>query len=407
MKKNQLLNYLETVIDLEKTILTNQNIIEEMDYKVSMLGIPRNFIEPTQPQEPTYEKEPEIKEYKNKYYGTKDGVKKLLMGVCGFALFLLLGGVLIPMLAGLVGILGTIVLVIFTLFLLIYILYLLFNGISGIFSTVRGVVKDVSSNKKENERVSIDNQKALERVRNTNEKKLKEYNENYSRYKKDYSEYLNNVKADKERVATEKYQITAINWQKGLVEEALKKTNETLEKYYSLDILKPKYRNLAYAAQIYDYLYNGLCENLEGTHNAYYILEEELRMQHIIDRIDVVIANLERIEANQSKLYSVVSSVNQTTLRISDSISKFAHSYSRQNDLLIKGNERLINTLQNNQQQLNTKIDEATRNLQNSLAVEHKNSELGLYLSEQSQKDLDYIASYIQYKDDRIGATRV
>lgn len=81
----------------------------------------------------------------------------------------------------------------------------------------------------------------------------------------------------------------------------------TLDAYYSLDILYPKYRNFAAVSSIYEYLLSGRCTSLTGHGGAYDTFENELRLNHIIFGIDRISNNLEQIKKNQYQMYQSLS----------------------------------------------------------------------------------------------------
>ena len=59
-----------------------------------------------------------------------------------------------------------------------------------------------------------------------------------------------------------------------------------LEKLYSLNIIYPTYRNIIAVAQILEYLESGICEKLEGTDGAYAQFMLDVRAQRVIDSIE-------------------------------------------------------------------------------------------------------------------------
>lgn len=82
-----------------------------------------------------------------------------------------------------------------------------------------------------------------------------------------------------------------------------------LEHVYEKNIIHPKYRDFVAISQIYEYIDTGRCTELEGPNGAYNLYESELRQNTIIDRLDVIINQLEQL--NRTMRY-VANAVNQT-----------------------------------------------------------------------------------------------
>ena len=100
------------------------------------------------------------------------------------------------------------------------------------------------------------------------------------------------------------------------LEKPLKETKENLERVYAKNIIYPKYRNLPALTSIYEYYVTGRCEELSGPYGAYNLYEDEVRKDKIISQLNTVIANLEQIKQNQSKLYEQVCQIQSNTNRM-------------------------------------------------------------------------------------------
>ena len=92
---------------------------------------------------------------------------------------------------------------------------------------------------------------------------------------------------------------------------------QTLNKFYAMDIIFPKYRNIFALCSIYEYLASGRCNSLEGHEGAYNIYESELRQDLILIKLDIVISQLEEIKQNQYMLYQEMRAMNSTLRDIS------------------------------------------------------------------------------------------
>lgn len=95
--------------------------------------------------------------------------------------------------------------------------------------------------------------------------------------------------------------------------DALARTQSTLQRFYEVDYIYPKYRTLPALTSIYEYFMTGRCTELTGPHGAYNLYEDEVRKDMIINRLDTVIENLEQIRYNQYTLYQQVKSIKENT----------------------------------------------------------------------------------------------
>lgn len=99
------------------------------------------------------------------------------------------------------------------------------------------------------------------------------------------------------------------------------KVQQILGMYYSKDIIYYKYRNNIIAvSSFYEYLCSGRCAQLEGANGAYNLYESEVRQDMIINKLDMIGENLERIKENQFVLYTVLSDSNKKIEVLADAI---------------------------------------------------------------------------------------
>lgn len=96
-------------------------------------------------------------------------------------------------------------------------------------------------------------------------------------------------------------------------------TKKALTDVYNLDIIYSKYRYLVAVVTFYEYFDSGRCNSFEATETsggAYNLYETEIRMNTIIEKLDIVINQLEQVKRNQEALYNVVCQINSTTNKI-------------------------------------------------------------------------------------------
>lgn len=104
------------------------------------------------------------------------------------------------------------------------------------------------------------------------------------------------------------------------VNNSIAQTLHTLDIYYQMNIIAPKYQhNLIAISSFHEYL------TLERTHSltfnpgdsgAYNIYENELRLNVIIGKLDDIIDRLDQIKSKQYSLYQAIQSSNRTSNQI-------------------------------------------------------------------------------------------
>ncbi|SDA11737.1 hypothetical protein SAMN02910447_00467 [Ruminococcus sp. YE71] len=119
------------------------------------------------------------------------------------------------------------------------------------------------------------------------------------------------------------------------IERQYKKTCDLLSDYYSTGIIYYKYRDFACIASILEYIESGRAKDLS---DAYNLLEEEMRYNNIITKLDTIIAHLNQISMNQLYLYNAISQANRNINNMNNTILNSAKRINaqleRQNDNL-------------------------------------------------------------------------
>lgn len=110
---------------------------------------------------------------------------------------------------------------------------------------------------------------------------------------------------------------------------AIEETTAVLNKYYSYNIIFPKYRHLEAVSSFYEYFASGICSTLEGHEGAYNTYENELRQGIIINKLDNIIEHLEQLESNQYMLYTAITEGNRQTERMTAEICNTANQLSQ------------------------------------------------------------------------------
>lgn len=128
------------------------------------------------------------------------------------------------------------------------------------------------------------------------EKKNKEYEDEYRRELRQWNN-------SKEEISS-------------FLHKSLAESENLLQRFYTQNVIYPKYQTLPALTRIYEYFITGRCEELTGPHGAYNLYEDELRKDTIISQLNIVIENLEQIKQNQYLLYQQVKAIQENTAAI-------------------------------------------------------------------------------------------
>ena len=93
-----------------------------------------------------------------------------------------------------------------------------------------------------------------------------------------------------------------LNDEYALLADERKKTKAVLNKFYSTNVIYPKYRSLPAIASLFEYMLSERCYGLTGHEGAYNLYENELRLGHIISTLDSISSDIKEIKQNQRML---------------------------------------------------------------------------------------------------------
>ncbi len=166
----------------------------------------------------------------------------------------------------------------------------------------------------------------------TYEKELAEYHAKVARAEQDYARamvsYQNRLDISKKAFDSAKNMLATL-------ENTYSETKRALEKYYGLDVIFPKYRNLIAMCTILEYFQTGRCAALSGPDGAYNLYESEVRQNLIINKLDRIIDSLDQIKNNQFVLYQALESINRNTAQMSGALENIMQ-YSKQTAISAK-----------------------------------------------------------------------
>lgn len=276
METTQLRAYLEQIVTLETQYQTANQAYQNCANKIASLGKTRVIHEPEEPEEESG--------------GLASG---LLMGIVGFAIC----AVIWMILDGLNSYTGT-----SWLWGILTLLSLLFQPLSIIaglgwvgYCLVMGVQAEYA-----------------EKYRNK-ERKI--------RYERALQEYWFQKSKDGIRVKAELAVIPDLKRNAQMLLERAKKSKEILDRYYSLNIITPKYQSLICAATFLEYLENERCSKLTGHEGCYNLFEAELRQGVIIAQLTNITQQLKQMRANQERAADALEKIQRTCSYLNEGIN--------------------------------------------------------------------------------------
>ena len=148
------------------------------------------------------------------------------------------------------------------------------------------------------------------------------------KYISDMIKYQNAVTATQKENAKRQAERAVLQANIDAAEKQFTTSLLTLDKLYSANIIHPKYRDLTAVSSLYEYIDTGRCSQLEGPNGAYNMFESEVRLDHILLKMDDVIRQLDSIRQSQYQLYVAVSEGNRRTASLLESVSQDVESVS-------------------------------------------------------------------------------
>ena len=278
IEPNDLKEYLEIVVNMEKNIYLQDRLISQMRRRISELGKLHDYQKPTEPKDETGKP----------FMGVIMGAGSAFAG-----LLLLLWGV--GLCHGGIGemLLGWIV--------------VLFGAVICLGSIINAIWEVGESYKK-----------------------IKSYTRAERAYDSAMEEYERKTHADQIRVQKEMLEAEILSDELKALEIQNGNSKENLKKIYDLGIVFPKYRNLSMICSIYEYIDAKRCTSLG---DAYNILEGEMRLDRIIMQMDQIITQLNMVQKYQFMLYTVVQEMNEKSDRLlnsaKDMVSRMQDIYAQ------------------------------------------------------------------------------
>lgn len=273
--------YLRNVLDIESNLYVLQRLSEELHYKLNSLDVLKA------PEKPSAPEAPDPKDVKR---GRHAGAVVIIFGVAGLIITYMICKYSIRLAINklFVGLFGVTI------------------SLSFMGGGMAGVLEESDKDKKS----------------------AQMYETEKRNYKSDMIKYQNAVTATQKENANRQAERAVLKANIDAVEKQFTTSLLTLDKLYSANIIHPKYRDLTAVSSLYEYIDTGRCSQLEGPNGAYNMFESEVRLDHILLKMDDVIRQLDSIRQSQYQLYVAVSEGNRRTASLLESVSQDVKSVS-------------------------------------------------------------------------------
>ncbi len=239
-------------------------------------------------------------------------------------------------------------------------------------------------------------QQACERVKRSNQSARREYQEKLDAYQ-------SNVAKDQQRVMLENIKKDVLQAELLQMQELNAASKETLKQIYGKNIIFPKYRTMVMVCSLYEYICTGRCDTLEGHEGAYNLLELEIRLDKIVTQLDRVVVMLGKIQQNQYIVYSAIQDAN----RLSAEILRSTNQMTDQLQALQISNQQMLGGIQANIQRgilAAGQQSSAMAQITQQLSTLQATSALTAYQAERTQRELHYMnrMNYLSGKNDEV-----
>lgn len=364
----ELTEYLGILLDMEKEQETETQLIEKVKIQVDALGIAKEIEAPVRnvPEKPG---EPLMGEIKNK--------KEIYNLTSNLTMVVILGLILLVVGFNMIGY-GAVALGVSFLGLVIA---------GGSFLYMQILISEENETEEKNKKILAENSKKQKNYQERLHVYEHEYAQKTNEYENAYKEYKVKVEEENKRLVREEQEKAVLNTTLQQITVRKSKGAKALGKLYDMDVVYPKYRNLSMISSLYEYFASGRCSTLEGHEGAYNILEQEIRLDRIVLRLDQVIVNLEKIRQNQYMLYEAMQSVNANVSRLYGAVLTMNDNIKRGMEAIYERQGEQIDVLC----QQGKIQDQQIAELNAQIAELQKTSEVTNYINERNQRELHYM----------------
>jgi hypothetical protein len=138
------------------------------------------------------------------------------------------------------------------------------------------------------------------------------------------------------------------------INKDLDDVEKTLNNYYDVGVIYPKYRNLIAITTFIEYLESGRCKSLYGYTGCYNVYEQEIRQNAIISKLDQVLIQLEQIKKIQFATYLAIAQSNALQSALLNTCNDMLEESKKegaileaqaQDEKIIKRNSEIVSTI--------------------------------------------------------------
>lgn len=419
MTPEELKEYLGIVVDMEKNIFMQAQTMSQWEKEIAGLGIPRQFQEPSQPQEKPLPKQAEVGVESAPLPPVPPEQPKIMKrqrAVFGSVCF----AITIFYWAGAIPVAGSMLPVVLAAAPISGVLAgAVTIGVMRVTSNdYRGIKKRYQDQKEKYETDVEAYPILLEQHRQRQQRCKRERQQEWekackqieasnqaarAKYQEMLDAYQNDVRKDRQRVELENIKKEVLQTELSQMRELNVASKETLKQIYSKDIIFPKYRSMVMVCSLYEYVCSGRCDTLEGHEGAYNLLEMEIRLDKIVTQLDRAIQLLDTIRQNQYMVYSAIQDANRQSARILESteqITSQLQTFQTSNQQLLGGIQAgLQRGIQAAEQQSVSMVQMTAQ-----LSALQATSALTAYQTERTQRELHYMnrMDYLSGRNDDV-----
>lgn len=303
MEVKDLEEYLGIIVDLEKNIYLQKQLIDTLKHKISTLSIPKKIQPPIPPVAP------------------KGGLAGSCLRTCVLCVLCLLASFIVAFVLCIpIGIFDSILDLGITDPILFTIIAVLSIGSCGLV---------ISGND------------------------WGRYKKQRAQYEQSFSQYQEACFQDRMRVEQEIRKKEALLDSLNQLEVQSKSTAQTLTNMYALNVIDEAYRTFPRVCTLYEYIRSGRCHALEETKGfasggAYNLLRQEELQEIIILRLNQILQHLDAIQANQYMLYNAIQEGNQKLNNIISNINQISEQICRKG-ISLEDSRKLDSLLKNSE----------------------------------------------------------
>jgi len=424
VKAEELKEYLGIVVDMEKNIFMQGQMMAQWEREIAGLGKAHEFQMPPKPEEkpmpervvvavnntvppqpPTPPEQPKILRYPKRAFWITAVISSIF-----YVFFYISQGLILELLvaAPIACIFVSTIVAVITAAIISFVSYdTIIDTIKGYHAQKRQYAAAVEAYpsvlEQHQQRQRQIEQERQQRYQQACEKIEQANGATRREYQKKFDEYQNDVLKDQQRVKLENIKKEVLKAELSQMRELNAASKKTLEQIYDKNIVFPKYRNMVMVCSLYEYVCTGRCDTLEGHEGAYNLLELEIRLDKIVTGLDRVIELLGRIQQSQYMVYSAIQDANRQSAKILES----TYQMTNQLQAFQTSNWKMLGGIQADIQRGILAADQQSvtmAQMTQQLSALQATSALTAYQTERTRAELHYMnrMNYLSGKNDEV-----